>query len=156
MFSQAMTRYFGAHVSSAGGFENAIRNASELGVNTIQVHPSAPQRWNFKPYPGGFEDQFLKEKGKSDVEKVFFHAIYLINLATPDETQLKKAKRSLEYYLDLSARIQGEGVIVHVGSLKDESDEDVGFQRAAAAIEEIMENTPQSSRLILEVAAGRG
>ena len=149
-------KYFGAHVSVAGGFENAIGNAEALGVNAIQVHPSPPQRWNGKPYADGYEDKFLEAKSASGVEKVFFHAIYLINLVTPDPIKLEKAKTSLIHYLNLSARIDGEGVIVHVGSLKDEPDDLKGYKRAAKAIDEIFEKSDPKSNLILEVAAGAG
>lgn len=151
-----MVRYFGAHVSVSGGLENAIANASTLGVNAIQLHPSPPQRWNTKPYPPGYEDAFMKARETSAVERVFFHAIYLINLATPDPEKLEKAKNSLKYYLDLNARLNGDGVVVHVGSLKDEPDEARGFQRVADAIHEILQESDERSRLILEVAAGAG
>jgi len=151
-----MVRYFGAHVSVSGGLENAIGNAKTLDVNAIQIHPSPPQRWNLKPYPAGYEDAFLRARESSPVEKVFFHAIYLINLATPDPLKLEKAKNSLKFYLDLNARLNGDGVVVHVGSLKDEPDEAQGFRRVASAISEILEKSDERSRLILEVAAGAG
>ncbi len=153
---QPMIEHYGAHVSVAGGFENGIKNAAELGVNTIQIHPSPPQRWNRNPYKEDYEKKFLEENKTAGVEKIFFHAIYLINLVTPALDKLSLAKLSLKHYLELSARIGGEGVIVHVGSLKDEPDELKGFKRAAQAIDEIMEETPEESYLILEVAAGSG
>ena len=150
------TRYFGPHVSAAGGLEVALRSAIELGVNTIQIHPSPPQRWNTKPFAAGVEHQFNALQPQSGVEKIFFHGIYLINLATPDSSKLHMAKLSLTHDLELSARIGGAGVIFHVGSLKDEPDEALGFSRCAAAIEEILDKSPQKSRLLLEVAAGAG
>ncbi|MCB0319346.1 MAG: deoxyribonuclease IV [Bdellovibrionales bacterium] len=151
-----MISYFGAHVSVSGGLEKAIENASALGVNSIQIHPSPPQRWNRNPYPPGYEEKFLELKARSSIEKVFFHAIYLINLVSPERDKVEQAKDSLAHYLDLLGRIQGDGVIVHVGSLKDEPDDLAGFQRAAVAIDEILARTPESSRLILEVSAGSG
>lgn len=149
-------RYFGPHVSAAGGLEVALRNGMELGVNTIQIHPSPPQRWNTKPFAAGVENEFNLLRPQSGVEKIYFHGIYLINLATPDSGKLKMAILSLANDLDLSARIGGSGVIFHVGSLKDEPDEKVGFSRCAQAIDEILDRSPASSRLLLEVAAGAG
>ncbi|MCB0329241.1 MAG: deoxyribonuclease IV [Bdellovibrionales bacterium] len=151
-----MVKFYGAHVSVAGGFENAIANARELGVNAIQVHPSPPQRWNSKPYPEGYEKNFIDAREASEVKRVFFHAIYLVNLVTPDSLKLEKAKQSLTHYLNLSARIGGDGVVVHVGSLKDEPDDMKGYKRAAKAIDEILKESDPKSRLILEVAAGAG
>ena len=151
-----MKRYFGAHVSAAGGLKNAAAAAIELNINTIQVHPSAPQRWNSAPFPEGYEDEFLACKKSSCLEKVFFHAIYLINMASPDPQKFHLAKTSLVNYLDLNSRIGGAGVIFHVGSMKDQPDEAEGYDRVVSGINWVMERAPKDARLILEVAAGSG
>lgn len=151
-----MKRYFGAHVSAAGGLKNAVAAAVELGINTIQVHPSPPQRWNTTPFADGVEDAFLEAQKGTCLEKVFFHAIYLINMATPDNQKFQLAKSSLLNYLDFSARIGGSGVIFHVGSMKDQEDEAVGYDRVVSGLNFIMEKAPDNARLILEVAAGAG
>jgi deoxyribonuclease-4 len=151
-----MKRYFGAHVSAAGGLKNAVAAAVELEINTIQVHPSPPQRWNTTPFPEGIEEAFLEAKEGTCLEKVFFHAIYLINMATPDNQKFQSAKTSLLNYLDLSARIGGSGVIFHVGSMKDQEDDAVGYDRVVSGLNYIMEKAPDNARLILEVAAGAG
>lgn len=151
-----MERFFGCHVSSSGGIANAVIAGRNLNVNTIQLHPSPPQRWNFSAFAAGIEKVFLKEMENSPVKKVFFHGIYLINLANPDPEQMSRSRTSLIHYLDLNARLKGAGVIFHVGSLKDEPDEKVGYTRAADSINFVMEKVPAGARLILEVAAGSG
>jgi deoxyribonuclease-4 len=149
-------RFLGCHVSISGGFVNGVKNGETLGVNTIQVHPCSPQRWNFKPFEDGFEDEFLKFKETSKVEKVFFHGIYLINLANPDPKQFGFSKTSLIHDLKLMERIKGEGVIFHVGSLKHAEDEKSAFKQAAEGIQYILDKAPGESRLLLEVSAGSG
>jgi apurinic endonuclease APN1 len=151
-----MKRYFGAHVSAAGGLKNAVGAAIELEINTIQVHPSPPQRWNTAPFAPGVEEPFLEAQKGSCLEKVFFHAIYLINMATPDNHKFQSAKNSLIHYLDFNARIGGSGVIFHVGSMKDQEDEAVGYDRVVSGLNYVMEKAPDNARLILEVAAGAG
>jgi len=151
-----MKRYFGAHVSAAGGLHNAVEAAREIGINTIQVHPSPPQRWNTTPFPPGIESEFIAARKDSGLERVFFHAIYLINLASPDAQKWGMAKLSLGNYLDFISRIGGDGVIFHVGSMKDQPDEAEGYDRVVSAINAIMEKAPSDARLILEVAAGAG
>lgn len=152
----AMKRHFGAHVSCAGGLVNAAKAAINLDINTIQIHPSPPQRWNTNPFADGVEDEFLSAKEGSCLEQVFFHAIYLINMATPDPRKFQLAKTSLAHYLDLSARINGAGVIFHVGSMKDQPDEESGYDRVVSGLNAILEKAPDNSRLIMEVAAGAG
>lgn len=151
-----MKRYFGAHVSCAGGLVNAAKAAIELNINTIQIHPSPPQRWNSQPFAEGAEDAFNKLCQGSCLEKVFFHAIYLINMATPDPQKFHMAKTSLLNYLDLSARIDGAGVIFHVGSMKDQPSEEEGYDRVVSGLNWVLERAPKNSRLIMEVAAGSG
>ncbi|RIL11719.1 MAG: hypothetical protein DCC75_01840 [Proteobacteria bacterium] len=149
-------RYFGAHVSAAGGLENALTAGKELGINTIQIHPSPPQRWNGKPFPKGVEDKFLAGREDSPVKRIFFHGIYLINLANPDPQKFHLSKISLVHYLDLLQRIGGDGVIFHVGSFKDQEDEDSGYKQIIMGIDWIFAQADNPARLILEVAAGSG
>lgn len=149
-------RFLGCHVSSAGGLENAILNGEILGVNTIQIHPSPPQRWNSQKFLEGSEKKFLEKKKDSNIQKVFFHGIYLINLANPDDSKFHLSKLSLVNYLDLLARISGDGVIFHTGSFKDQVDENEGFERIIKAINWIFEHSENSAKLLLEVSAGSG
>ncbi len=150
------TRFFGAHVSSSGGLENALKNGQELGVNTIQLHPSPPQKWNSKAFAPGAEDKFLEMREQSGIARVFFHGIYLINLANPDAAKQHAARQSLVNYLDLCARIGAAGVIFHVGSMNNEPSEELGLARAAESINKILDEAKNPARLILEVAAGSG
>jgi len=148
-------RYLGCHVSAAGGLSNAIKNAETLGVNSIQIHPSPPQRWVSKDYPAEVADTFNSAREKSKVKKVFFHGIYLINLANPDKQKFHLSKISLVYYLNLMEQIKGDGVIFHVGSFKDTTEKE-GFERIIYGMNWILENAENNAKLILEVAAGAG
>lgn len=149
-------RYFGCHVSAAGGLVNAVYNGEALGVNSIQIHPTPPQRWNRQPFAADVEKEFLIKLPTSGIQKVFFHGIYLINLASPDKEKVKQGVQSLKFYLDLMERIDGAGVIFHVGSNKDQELESVGLEQATAAINRVFRELPGKSLLLLEVSAGSG
>ena len=148
-------RLFGCHVSVAGGLHQAVLNAVELQVNAIQLHPSQPQRWMYKPFAKGIEDEFVAARAASPLKSIFFHGLYLINLASTDEELQAKSRTSLVYYLDLIDRVGGNGVIFHVGSNKDQPSEESGFAQAATIINQVLEAAPRG-RLLLEVAAGSG
>lgn len=154
--SLSRPQFLGCHVSSSGGLASALQNAQELGVNTIQLHPSAPQRWTYKPFAPDIEAPYLEVLPSSGVQQVFFHGIYLINLANPDPQKLGLSRMSLVHYLDLCHRIGGAGVIFHVGSNAQQPDEESGFRQAAEAINRVLSDSKNSARLILEVAAGAG
>jgi deoxyribonuclease-4 len=150
------SRLFGCHVSSAGGLVNAVKNGALLNVNSIQLHPSPPQRWNTTAHPAEAAEKFIAERDPSKLKKVFFHAVYLINLASPDARQFHLSKTSLMHYLALCGQIKGDGVIFHVGSMKDQEDEKVGYRRAADGVNAALEKASGNALLLLEVAAGSG
>lgn len=149
-------RKLGCHVSVSGGLVNGLKNGQALGVNCIQVHPSPPQRWNSKPFAEGIEADYLELLPMAGIDKVFFHGIYLINLANPDPRNMKLSELSLAHDVELANRIKGEGVVFHVGSMKHMSDASEGFKQAAGIINTVFESSPGRSKLFLEVAAGSG
>lgn len=151
-----MIKYFGCHVSCSGGLENALKNGKTLGVNAIQLHPSAPQRWVHKPFNAGIEESFLAERENSGILRIFFHGIYLINLANPDKQKFHLSKLSLVHYLELAQRLGVDGVIFHLGSNVHQPSEEEGFAQAASGINWILEHATGSVKLLLEVAAGSG
>lgn len=148
-------RYLGCFVSCAGGLFKAIENGKALGVNTIMLHPSPPQRWNTSAFTSEQIDKFNAARTGSGIEKVFFHGIYLINLANPDKQKLHLAKLSLQHYLDLANKVEADGVVFHVGSFRD-LDPEVCFPVIIDAINWVLEQTAGKSKLMLEIAAGSG
>lgn len=163
----AMSRIIGGHISIAGnGLINAHRACSYLGITGVQVHPSAPQRWNLSPYDESKATAFIAEcsAGNSPLRFMSFHSIYLVNLATPDETKLEKAIISLQNDLSYARFIKSAcdielAVVFHVGSLKDEPDTTKGLMRASNAIIKVLENARYKDngvKLCLEVSAGSG
>jgi len=150
------SRHLGSFVSCAGGLANGVKNGEALGVNTIMLHASPPQRWlsnSFDP------DQIaaLNEAFKNSkiVKRMHYHSIYLINLANPDKQKFHLSKMTLVNYLELAEQTNVDGVVFHTGSFKDIEPEE-GFLRVAKGINWIFENAKSSKDLYLEVAAGSG
>ncbi len=149
-------RNLGGFVSSAGGIYMAVARGEELGVNTIMIHPTPPQRWNTSPFEKEEAEKFNQAiKASSVVKKTHIHGIYLVNLANPDKQKFHLSKLSLVNYLELAEWISVEGIIFHTGSFKDTTPQE-GFKRITQGIDWIFENTKSSKQLWLEVAAGAG
>ena len=108
----------GAHVSTAGGISKAVARGVEIGCETIQIFGSSPQGWAFKPVPDTEVQAFRREVADAGMGPVFLHAIYLINLGTPDAAHLERGIQSLINYMELTADIGAQGVIFHPGSHK--------------------------------------
>ena len=142
----------GAHVSTAGGLENAIERGAERGCESIQIFNQSPRRW--RPTKYGEEDfaACRAAMDESSVEAVVIHAVYLINCATKDAELRKKSLALLVYALRIGDQIGVEGVVFHPGAQKGEP-HGPSMKRAAKVIKAAVEET-ESCPLLLEQTAG--
>lgn len=144
----------GAHVSAAGGISKAVDRAVEIGFSCIQIHPTAPQSWA-SPNVSDEEIQLFKYKfDNSNLKSVFFHNIYLINLAATDQENLSKAINISKKYLTLADQIGAIGTITHPGSHKGLGLENF-IEQISSSLREIVDQ-PGESLYILENTAGAG
>ena len=159
-------RYFGAHVSSAGGHQNAIKAAEKFQINSIQTMPSAPMRWATKEIPEEQIEAFVNEQKNSVVKKLLVHGIYLINLARKDKKLFHLSKMSLATYMNYLHNLRKAinengneldllGATFHPGSAKDLTPEK-GIERISYGIDWIFENSEGNEMLLLETSAGAG
>lgn len=145
----------GAHVSAAGGVMQSIPRAKAIGINAIQIFASAPGNWN--PPKATLEEgkAFGNACRAEGINHIFFHSIYLINLASDNPFLVNKSKESLVTGLNLNAAMGGSGVIFHVGSSKLRTFDDVK-DAVIANINDIIEQSDPQSTLIIETNAGQG
>jgi deoxyribonuclease-4 len=158
--------YLGAHVSSAGGIYNAIKNAEKYGINTIQMMPTAPMKWATKEIPDEEIEKFVDELEKSSVKKILLHGIYLTNLARKDKQLFHLGKMGLVVYLQFAEKVAKEiekrkidceilGICFHPGSQKD-LDEKGSLERIMHGINWILDKVPGKQKLLIETTAGMG
>ena len=145
----------GAHVTTAGGISNAVGRAKEIGCEAIQIFGSSPQTWAFKPAPGEQIESFKQGLAEAGIGPVFLHAIYLINLVTPNEDSLKKGIDLLIKYMNLAADIGAAGVIFHPGSHGGRGYEAV-LPQTVYAIKTVLDASPDGPCLAVENMAGMG
>lgn len=145
----------GAHVSTAGGISNAVARGQEIGCEAIQIFGSSPQTWAFKPVPGEQIELFNQLLVDAGIGPVFLHAIYLINLGTPNKDNLQKGIDSLVNYMDLAASIGAAGVIFHPGSHGGRGYEAV-LPQTVDAIKTVLDASPEGPCLAVENMAGMG
>ncbi len=145
----------GAHVSAAGGLHRAVERAQQIGAEAIQIFGAAPQQWRRKEHGEAAAARFRAAAAEADLGPAFIHAIYLINLASPDDALLAKSVDALTAELRLGSALGCEGVIVHVGSHMG-----AGFEpqlpRITAAIQRTLDDSPDDIQLCLENTAGAG
>lgn len=158
--------YLGAQVSSAGGIENAIKEAEKYKINSIQMMPTAPMRWVTKDISEEDIKKFVDELEKSNVKKILIHGIYLTNLARKDKQLFHLGKMGLVVYLRFAERVGEEiekrkidsevlGVCFHPGSQKELNAEE-SLERIVYGIDWILNEVPGKQKLLIETTAGTG
>ncbi|KIY69167.1 AP endonuclease [Cylindrobasidium torrendii FP15055 ss-10] len=113
----------GAHVSAAGGIENAVSNALAIGANAFALFLKSQRKWTSPDLKETTIEAFKERMDKHgyDPKHVLPHGSYLINMGNPDAD--KRAK-SYECFLDDLARCSRLGLTLynfHPGSTVGEA-----------------------------------
>ncbi len=145
----------GAHVSSSGGLWKAVERGLAIEAEALQIFPSAPQNWRPTNHTPEAYAKFATARAEAGLGEVWFHCIYLVNLATETPEQLEKSVAAVVNALTVAERAGGNGVVLHVGSHKGAGLE-ACLPQVAGALGRIFEAAPGSAVLALENAAGHG
>ena len=145
----------GAHVSSSGGIWQAIDRAEAIGCNAVQVFTQSPRMWRPTNHTPEAVARFRERREEAGIESVVCHALYLVNLASPDPEIHGKSVAAMRSSLEAAAAIGAEGVIFHVGSHLGAGFE-AGLERVVPALQELLELTTDDLWLLMENSAGAG
>ncbi|HEY5776318.1 MAG TPA: deoxyribonuclease IV [Xanthomonadales bacterium] len=150
-----MTRLLGAHVSVAGGLDNAFARGLESHCTALQIFTKNANRWQGKPISNDDAIAFQQAWQKSGIGPVIAHNAYLINLASPKQDVWEKSKAALRDELLRCAQLGITGLVMHPGAHLGTGME-TGVERIREAFREILPETPPEVRLLLENTAGQG
>jgi deoxyribonuclease-4 len=147
---------FGAHMSIAGGYQNALLQAQQRGCQSVQLFTRAPSQWQARELSEEEVRLFRRTLRQTRLRQPTAHDCYLTNLASPDEALYR---RSLEAFLSELRRAEQLGLrylVMHPGAHVD-SGEEAGLARVAAALDEIHGRLPTCKvKVLLETTAGQG
>lgn len=150
-------KYIGAHVSAAGGVENAPENAKEIGATGFALFTKNQKQWNAKPLTDDNIREFKKrcdEYGFSP-NSIIPHDSYLINLGHPEKVKLQKSR---DAFLDELQRCEQLGIGMlnfHPGSHLNQINETECLKIIADSINWSLEKT-HSVKAVIENTAGQG
>lgn len=150
-------KYIGAHVSAAGGVENAPLNAAKIGATAFALFTKNQKQWVAPPLSESSIELFRQrcsELGFSP-RTILPHDSYLINLGHPQEEGLARSRAA---FIDEMTRCQQLGLDrlnFHPGSHLKEISEDECLKRIAESINLALEKT-QGVTAVLENTAGQG
>lgn len=143
----------GVHTSIAGGISKSVERAAALNCNTMQIFSHNPRQWQKRRVPDEEVERFKTLRKQHDVNPVFIHVSYLVNLASLTKAILRKSVDMLSYELETADRLGVEYVILHTGSASGDGQESAR-QRAAESILRAVESKQYNSHLVLENTAG--
>ena len=150
-------KYIGAHVSIAGGVENAPVNARKIGAKAFALFTKNQRQWSAAPLtPESIElfKQRCEEYGY-EAKHILPHDSYLINLGNPEKEALEKSRAA---FLDEMQRCEQLGLDrlnFHPGSsLKKVSDEEC-LRTIAESINITLAKT-EGVTAVIENTAGQG
>lgn len=146
----------GAHMSIAGGVQNALLQGKEVGCETVQIFTKSSRQWTAKPLSEEEIAKFRAAKEETGITTVVAHDSYLYNFAAPNEILRKKSVAGL---IDEMQRCEALGVaflIAHPGAHVG-SGEDAGIKAIAKSIDEMHKACPGfTTQLAIEITAGQG
>jgi deoxyribonuclease IV len=152
-----MAKYIGAHVSAAGGVENAPLNAHAIGATAFALFTKNQRQWIAPP---------LTEKSivafKNNCEKFGFkphqilpHDSYLINLGHPENEGLAKSREAFYDEMHRCEQLGLDRLNFHPGSHLNKTDEESCLKTIAESINMALDKT-QNVIAVIENTAGQG
>lgn len=150
-------KYIGAHVSAAGGVDQAPINASEIGATAFGLFTRNQRQWNPKPLEKETILAFRKncEELGYGPGQILPHDSYLINLGHPENAALEKSR---EAFLDEMQRCEALGIDrlnFHPGSHLGQISEEKSLAIVAESINISLDKT-KGVVAVIENTSGQG
>ncbi len=146
----------GAHMSIAGGLDQAIIQADQIGCTAVQFFSKSNRQWYAKPLTSANITQFKKTVDSSSIQATIIHASYLINIGSPDQQTSSRATAALQDELIRAEQLAVDYLVFHPGSHKQEG-ETACLDRIAHNINLILSQVEAgTTKLLLETMAGQG
>jgi deoxyribonuclease-4 len=145
----------GAHVSASGGIHKAIDRAEAIKADSVQVFTQSPRTWRPTDHDPANLDQFKERRAETGIDGVLCHALYLVNLASPDDAVYEKSVATLVNTVDVASAIDADGVVFHTGSHLG-AGFDAGLERVEPALRQALDHCTEQTWLLVENCAGTG
>lgn len=150
-------KYFGAHISAAGGVQNAPDNAHSIGATAFALFTKNQRQWLAPPLTVESIDAFKERCALYGYlpNQILPHDSYLINLGHPDSEGWHK---SLDSFVGELARCEALGLDrlnFHPGSHLNRIGVAECLDRVAEAINRALEQT-KGVTAVIENTAGQG
>jgi deoxyribonuclease-4 len=120
----------------------------------VQLFVQSPRTWRFPNHDPADLESFRTKREAEEVP-AFVHAVYLVNLAAPDDEVYGKSVETMKSTVDAACAIESEGVVFHVGSHLG-AGFDAGLERVVPALAQVLDRCNERTWLLMENSAGAG
>jgi len=150
-------KYVGAHVSAAGGVENAPLNARAIGAMAFALFVKNQRQWSAKPLTSKNIEGFKQNCAEQNYDAGFIvpHASYLINLGHPDEAARQKSRMALLDEIHRCMQLDIRMINFHPGSHLRRISEEACLAHIADSINFLLQES-NGVTLLIENTAGQG
>jgi len=146
---------FGAHVSIAGGIENAPLRARQLGCECFQMFTRSPRGGKPPELEDRLLEAFFLNCSEVSISDYYVHTPYFINLASGKEDLREKSVALVREELERSSALEVKYMMTHIGSAKD-IQRDVAINNVVDSLLRVLEDYSGTTQLLLENTAGQG
>jgi deoxyribonuclease-4 len=126
-----------------------------MGADSVQIFTQSPRMWRPTNHPPANFERFKERRAEAGIQGVVCHALYLVNLATPDEEIYEKSVTTLMNTVDVACAVEADGVVFHVGSHLG-AGFDAGLEHVVPALQRALERCSETTWLLIENSAGAG
>ncbi|OGI28663.1 MAG: hypothetical protein A2288_00780 [Candidatus Moranbacteria bacterium RIFOXYA12_FULL_44_15] len=147
--------HIGAHVSIAGGIQNAPERAADLGCEVMQIFTRSPQGGKAPEFTPEILKEFALRVSRYAIRDTYIHTPYYINFASSNNRIRYGSVSVVRDELERGSLIGAKYVMTHLGTAKD-----LGEKEAAAKtiemLKKCLEGYKGKTKLLLENSAGAG
>jgi deoxyribonuclease-4 len=141
----------GAHLRTPGGLRNAVDLAREIGAEAVQLFLSNPRSWSGPRLDTA--ETFGAAWREGGIGPLFVHAPYLVNIASTNPEFLQKSLTLCVQSVRACGVVGAGGFVVHAGA-GGPGEPAHAVERSAAVLQAVLAETPDSTRLLVELMAG--
>ena len=147
---------FGAHVSVAGGVQNAPERGRAIDADAIQIFTANQNQWKAKPLSQDNIDGYRQGMAADQPKVSLTHDSYLINLCSAEDWKLKRAITAFIEELDRSEALGMDYIVFHPGAHMG-AGEEAGCALVSESLNTALEARPgHEVKLLVEITAGQG
>lgn len=145
--------YYGSHIRSSKSIIEGIDEIIKHNGNLIQIFITDPTS-RFLTKLEDDELLIIKNYAQMNKVKIVIHAPYIFNFAR-DFKKKSKQISSLQYHLDVCAKLDALGVVIHTGKFV-ELNKDDAIKNMYTNIKYVLDNSNKNAKILFETPCGQG